>query len=347
MNRLALVVALGWLVACGTPAAQPDAGTGGGGATGGGGGAMGGGGGATGGGGGATGGGGGATPSTFSMSFGATTLPPGAENTLCVTKRLTNPTQLHFDRISTQFTGAWNELLVYAVPDTTESPTPTACQPLRSAAIDATIKPLIFSRSNELVQLPAGVAVTLSAQQMLRFELHLANQGANAELHDATLTFTEATGVFQTEASMLLSMLIDVSIPANQMAAVSGTVLLPADLSGGQLLSFTGFTRSLGVSFTASMNSSVVYSPIYDWAHPVTAMPTVPPTVSVGDGILMGCGWNGGPMNVQFGESSTNEICVLRSYVQPASTRHVCIRTANFGGIDLCCPGNALCSQLF
>jgi hypothetical protein len=285
---------------------------------------------------------------TYTRSFGGTMLAPGAEQTLCVTLRLNNATAFHAGALRAQLTGGWVELLVYQVADTVESATPTACSPF-AGLNDATARPILFGRKpDETVTLPAGTGVSFAANQMLRFELHGLNETSNPATFDATLTVTPTTAATPTSSSLLLGFLVDIAVPIGQTASTSGTVRWPADVLGGQALNFTGFTRHFGNGFTAALGPAVVYAPApYLWDAPELTTPATSPAITDA-GVNITCQWrNTSGQMVTFGQGANDEICILRTWVAPSSSTHACVHTANLGGLDVCCPGNAVCSQLF
>lgn len=281
---------------------------------------------------------------SHSVSFGTTAFAAGVEQTLCVTKRLDNATSFHAGTIRAVGTGGWLETIVYLVNDSTESATPTACTPLESLA---TAKPVLFTRAgDETVQLPDGTGVEIGAQQMVRIELHGLNETASSADFDFTVTFTKT--VATRSASLLISLLPDIDLPSGPSTTLRGTVPFPADVTGGEVAHFTGFTHALGTGVTAGMNGSTVYAPVpFEWNAPASATP-FPITIVADGGITLACDWNNMTgSRVRFGAGATEEICLLRTWVTPASTQHLCIRSEQSGGVSLCCPGHVLCAQIF
>lgn len=282
---------------------------------------------------------------SHSVTFGATSFAAGAEQTLCVTKRLGNDTAFHAGTIRAVGTGAWLETVVYFVSDSTESPTPTACAALENLT---TLKPVLFTRAgDETVQLPDGTGVAVAAQQMVRIELHGLNTAASSADFDFTVTFTKTTAM--RSASMLISLLPDIDLPSGPSSTLMGTVPFPADVTGGAVAHFTGFTHTLGTDVSAGLNGASVYAPMpFEWNAPASSTP-FPITIVADGGINLSCHWdNMTGSRVRFGTAASDEICVLRTWVTPPSAQHLCLRTEQTpGGLSVCCPGHALCAQIF
>ncbi len=282
------------------------------------------------------------------MTFGGFSLSAGQENTLCVTKRLGNTAAFHAGTIHSQLSGGWREVVAYRVNDSTESLTPTPCSPF-SGLGDGTATPVFFGHStDERIELPLAYGVPFDANQMLRIEFHGRNDLANTQSFDATFTFTASHSSSPSPAGLLLTTLPDISLPMAQPTSISGTVRLPADVTGGQLLNFTGFTHGLGTDFSTSVGASIVYAPTpYLWDSPSIGT-GAPVAITPDGGVTISCTWNSTTgSSVGFGTASTDEICLLRTWVAPASARTICLRTAQFGGLDVCCPGHAACAQIF
>src|SRR4051812_16089544 len=74
---------------------------------------------------------------SFAISFPATPVPPSAEHTQCVVKRLGNPVAIHAGTVHNVLGTGSHHLIVYRVNDATEQLTPFDCQPFTDA-LDAT-----------------------------------------------------------------------------------------------------------------------------------------------------------------------------------------------------------------
>ena len=90
----------------------------------------------------------------------------------------------------------------------------------------------------------------------------------------------------------------------------------------------------------------------FQWAEPATANFSTPFSIPTGGGLDITCKWDNtapGATNVTFGEKTTDEMCFAWMYYYPSQGSKVCIHTEKYGGangINLCCPGDSLCSQV-
>src|SRR5262249_22271034 len=119
--------------------------------------------------------GGDTTPQSYSITFGPIAIPAGTENTQCIVKRLGNPEPLPVGSIHDVLGRASHHMVVYRVNDTTEQTTPFNCKPFQDTATGNGSPIIISQKSDDTLSMPAGVAYTLDANQMLRIELHYIN----------------------------------------------------------------------------------------------------------------------------------------------------------------------------
>lgn len=92
-----------------------------------------------------------------------------------------------------------------------------------------------------------------------------------------------------------------------------------------------------------------VYAPVpFSWSEPETTRHDPGFSIPQGGGLDFQCTWrNTGTSAVQFGESANDEMCFFWAYYYPSQGSKVCFHTQQYGGangLDICCPGNALCS---
>ena len=105
---------------------------------------------------------------------------------------------------------------------------------------------------------------------------------------------------------------------------------------------------SVAPSKTGPMTSVYAPSP-FNWAEPATATPPEF-SVPVGGGFDFQCTWhNTTTATVKFGESADQEMCFFWAYYYPSQGSKVCFHTEAYGGaagVNVCCPGDSLCSYL-
>jgi hypothetical protein len=298
-------------------------------------------------------------PDSYSITFPPTVVSPGSENTQCVVKRLGNPDLLRVNQIHNQLAGGSHHLIVYRTNDTVEQPVPFDCAPFIDTLDPSSGSPLMITQKvEELLTLPQGVAFSLQPDQMIRLEMHYLNATAADLAVSATSTFIPiAESDFMHEADFLFIGNPDINIPAQSMATLGPTFFPPpANLSGVSYFGVTGHTHHWGTNVTieTAPNATGPGTSIYDlpnwlWSEPETVYFDPPLQIPSGGGFRFTCTWNNlGPSPVGFGESANAEMCFFWTYYYPSKGAFVCVHTDQFpGGINMCCPGNALCGSLF
>ena len=281
----------------------------------------------------------GGAPPSVSLTIGPVTLGAGVEATKCLTTQLSNAGTYHVGTLHTVLTGAWRDLVVYRVPDT--SPSPLAdCTPLDGMK-KGTGDALTFTqRDDEVLALPAGAGFTLADHQMIRLELHGVDDGSG---FGATVTFEPmADAAFKEEAGMVLVGLLDISVPPGGSSQLHQTPPAPAITVGSQLLVMSGHQHALGTELSVgSIYDSTAWN-----AAPVT---TLAPALTVTNTTTLDttCKWTNATNNtVVFGAAAQNEQCFVRAHYAPATGSRICFHTEKNGTFDPCCPGDALCSSL-
>lgn len=295
----------------------------------------------------------------YSIDFGKVSLMPGEEDTKCVVKRLSNTEAMHVGNIHNTLSSASHHLIVYRVADTEERAEPYPCQPFADLLQPDKGTPLMITQKHDdLLALPKGVGFEFAAGQMVRLEMHYLN-ASNAPI-DATATSTfyampEAD--VTAKADLLFVGNPDITIPPMSKHTLGPTYLpLPATLSGANFFGVTGHTHRFGTKVTVATAAEEggKESPVYDvqdwlWGEPETVYHDPPFQVPDGGGFQFTCAWNNtSDKKVGFGESATDEMCFFWTYYYPSKGAFVCVHTDQVpGGIDLCCPGSPVCSELF
>jgi hypothetical protein len=303
--------------------------------------------------------GGGADNPSFTVTFDPLTVEPGGESTQCVVKRVGNDEQIRVHQIHNVLPSGSHHLIVYRTADTEEQLVPFDCE-----AFSDTLDPekgspvMITQKHDETLTLPDGVAFTFAPGTMVRLEMHYINTTAAPLEVSATSTFvTMPEAEFRDEASFLFVGNPDIQIPPNGSATLGPTFLpLPQNLSGVNFFGITGHTHQWGTNVTvaaaasASGPDTVVYDvPDWLWSEPATVYHDPPFQLAADGGFRFTCEWtNHSAQTVGFGESANAEMCFFWAYYYPSEGAFVCAHTDQVpGGIDLCCPGNPLCEQLF
>jgi hypothetical protein len=304
----------------------------------------------------------GVDPATsFSVTFGPTTVSPGVERTQCVIKRLGNPAPIHVGRIKNELNGPSHHLIVYKTAVTTEQVEPFDCQPFTDTLNPEKGSPLMITQKHEeTLELPEGVAFTLDANQMIRLEMHYINAGAGDLDVSAKATFEAMPDAkFKDEAGFLFVGNPDVEVAASATTTLGPTYMALAPLFfGAQIFGVTGHTHQWGTSVKVALAEAAdgPDTPIYDvpnwsWSEPATVRIDPPITVPKYGGFRFSCSWdNKSADNVYFGESANDEMCFFWAYYYPSKGSFVCVHTDQVGGgggYDFCCPGSPICGMIF
>jgi hypothetical protein len=244
--------------------------------------------------------------------------------------------------------------------DTTEQTTPVDCQPFTGALnTSGMIAPIMITqKADDLLTLPDRVAYTLAPNQMVKIEMHYLNATDAPVDATATIDFhaAEASSIDH-EANILFigSPDIDLAAGASQTLHQFFTVPSYLDFSASNIFAITGHTHKLGtdvdvrVAPTKTGPMTNVYSPEpFLWSEPETTNHAPPFSVPKGGGFDFECKFTNTTSDpVKFGESATDEMCFFWAYYYPSQGSKVCVHTEKYGGangINLCCPGDSLCS---
>lgn len=297
---------------------------------------------------------------SHTVQWGPYSVAPGGENTMCVTVRLGNAGQMRVNQIHNVLGSSSHHFIVYRVSDTAEQTTPYECQPFAGTLNPAKGAPLMITQTyEETLTLPEGVAFSLADNQMIRLEMHFVNATDAAVDLVATSTFIPiAEGSFTDEADFLFVGNPDISIPAmSQMTLGPTYIKMPSDLDGINVFALTGHTHQWGLDVNIATTTgaggadTMVYDPTpFLWDEPETVYHDPGFKIPSGGGFRFSCSWdNGSDQSVGFGEGANDEMCFFWAYYYPSKGARVCVHTDQYGGsggVDLCCPGNALCALL-
>ncbi|MCU1282723.1 MAG: hypothetical protein JWM53_6269 [bacterium] len=318
-TRLALTLTVA-LAGCSGKSGNPDPGTGGNGGNGGSGG-----------------------PQSYSITFGPIAVPAGTENTQCIVKRLGNTAPLHVGTVHNLLGDASHHMVVYRVNDTAEQTTPFACKPFQDTVLGNGSPIMISQKSDDLLQMPDGVAYTLDANQMIRIEMHYINATTADVMLTSSTTMTEVTD-FHDEASFFLIGDMDINIPSNSDVTL-GPVFLPLDpkYADANFFAVTGHEHQLGtdvqvaVASAAGDDGTMVYDvPNWIWSEPATVHHDPAFTIPPGGGFRFSCKWHNPNTDsaappVRFGESANDEMCFFWAYYYPSHGSHVCVHSESNG----------------
>jgi len=300
----------------------------------------------------------------FSLTWGPVSVPAGIESTQCVWMRLGNDAEIKVHQLHNMLNAASHHLIVYKDDmDTTEQLTPTPCQPF-TGALNTTgmIAPIaITQKHDDLIFLPNRVAYTFAPHQMVKLEMHYINATDATQNVQATVDFYAAEpSTIDYEASILFTGSPDVNIAPGETKTLHQFFVVPPylDLSASKVFAITGHTHKLGTNVSVRVAPSKtgpmteIYAPDpFKWDEPETkAFNGDPFSIPKDGGLDFECTWkNTTAQTVKFGESATDEMCFFWAYYYPSQGSKVCIHTEMYGGangLNVCCPGDSLCSQI-
>jgi len=290
----------------------------------------------------------------YSLTWGPVHVTAGAmDQTKCIWVRLNNPTEIKVHSMHNVLTDGSHHLIVYKDDmDTTEQTTPVDCQPF-TGALNASgmIAPLaITQRKDDPIFLPAEVGYTFAPNQMIKIEMHYVNKGdTDLDVMATVDFFAPDPATIKYEAAVLFTGSPDIDIPAGvgQTATLHQFFTVPStiNLQSAKFFAITGHTHELGTSVKVSVGEpgalTEVYAPApFEWDEPATVTPpefSVPPN----GGFDFECKWtNNRNVQVGFGEDAADEMCFFWAYYYPSIGSKVCVHTEQYGGQDVCCPGN-------
>ncbi|HVV82924.1 MAG TPA: hypothetical protein VHE35_07575 [Kofleriaceae bacterium] len=295
---------------------------------------------------------------TFTAKWGPKTIHSGVEDTECVQVHLNNTGPIKVHEIHNVLGLASHHFIVYRTNSTEEYSTPRPCNPFIDTLDPTKGAPLMITqRSEETLTLPDDVAFTLQPNQMVRLELHYVNTtDSDVTVQATTELRTEALASI--EADFLFIGTPDISLPPNAQSdqTVGPTYIqMPDELQGVNVFALTGHTHKLGTDVQVSTAhdktdaGTMVYDPHpFTWSEPETVYQR--PAFTIPEGFRFTCKYrNTTDATVKFGESTTDEMCFFWAYYYPSHGAKVCMHTNQAGGangLDVCCPGNPLCSLL-
>jgi hypothetical protein len=300
------------------------------------------------------------TGDVYSLKWGPVSVPAGKEATQCIWMRLNNETEIKVHSMHNVLSESSHHLIVYKDDmDTTEQLTPIPCEPF-TGALNTTgmVAPIaITQKADDSIFLPDHVAYTFAPHQMVKLEMHYLNSKDVAEDAVATADFFAAEpSTIQHEASILFTGSMDISLPPGQTTTLHQFFAVPQylDLSQSKIFAMTGHTHALGTSVKVGIGSSKTgpFNPVYapnpfSWSEPETKTFSEPFGIPVGGGMDFECTWNNTKTTtVTFGESATKEMCFFWAYYYPSQGSKVCIHTDQYNGLNVCCPGDSLCSYI-
>ena len=171
------------------------------------------------------------------------------------------------------------------------------------------------------VRFPPGVAVRLQAHANVYANLHYHNYGTTPVTTDAVFNLIPARkGTVQHHAQLFTIGTVQIDIPANGTASVTGDWHAPTDLN---LVLISTHQHHRGTDILVHMIDAagndmgeLVDSP--DWEHPGSRWFQPAMRLQAGEGFRFTCSWrNPDDFPVHFGVTSEDEMCFVVGYFYP------------------------------
>lgn len=295
---------------------------------------------------------------SFTTSWGPYDVAAGIEDTKCMIRRLNNEREIRVGKISNTLGTISHHFIVYKIAEGEESAEPFDCQPFADVLNPSKGAPLMVTqKSEEILQLPKGVAFTFEPNQLVRLELHFLNATDVTQTVQVDSIFTTvAESAFEHEADFLFIGNPDVNLLPGTTTLGPVYLPLPADLEGTNIFGITGHTHQWGTDVRVGyqVGESGTPSMLYDvtnfsWEEPETIMLEPFQKIEANSGFSFECSWdNQSGKKIKFGEGVNDEMCFFWAYYYPSKGARVCVHSEQAPTVatDLCCPGSELCAFL-
>jgi hypothetical protein len=278
----------------------------------------------------------GAMVTSYKTGIGPIPLGPGVEVTNCITINLGNADGGYVRRFRADLSAGSHHMIVYTSTATTESPTPTPCQPLSGILLgqhpvfiaQQPTATLVFPTDQNGV--PVGFQI--APNQMLKIEFHT----INTTMSPLMVTGAAYLDTVPLATKVTLSDLAfwgtkNIQIPAN--GSFDTGVNFQAALPGTKSFAVTTHQHHLGTEMqvwysAAPGDTSHRVADGTDWANPPLVMLDPPLDYPTGGikGLSYDCHWvNPTAAPVSFGESFNDEMCFLWHYYYPSQGFQECL----------------------
>ncbi len=253
------------------------------------------------------------------------TARAGSERQVCKYVNLNNPAPLEIVKFSAHMVGKSHHFNVYkmltARPDgnTTVQDCPPAGDQISGRAA------YIFGSGQADYErlMPAGVGFKLEANAQILLEMHVINATQSEMPASAHFEMTKpsATNRIQHHADMMWLFKAGIYLPPGMETSGSAHCEVPYPVKVFGMLTHT---HSLGTHTSVETKKGQAVEHLYDsydWQHPPYQTWDTPFDLEMGQGFQWTCTWNNTTThNVTFGQSSTDEMCILFVAAYPRDT---------------------------
>lgn len=292
--------------------------------------------------GGTTGGAGGSTfdaggpVTTYTTGIGPIMLTPGQEVTNCIVVNLGNAAGGYVRRFQADLSEGSHHMIVYQSSDTTESPTPTPCQPL-SGILEGEHPVFIAQQATATLDFPddengVPVGFQIAANQMVKIEFHTINTTQTPLMVTGKATL-DTIPLSSTVTASDLAFWGTKNFTLPPLATTSTLVDYQNGIPGTHSFAVTTHQHHLGTEMQVwySDGNGDTSNRIADgknWSDPPLVMlnPAIDFPADGSKGLSYQCTWNNTTTStVKFGESFNDEMCFVWHYYYPSQGFQACI----------------------
>lgn len=266
---------------------------------------------------------------TLSLSIGPIATTAGEENTVCITRRLGNDTDVLVRAIRTHITAGSHHMIVYKSSASTEVTTPQRCTPFIDILTGGV--PLFIAQQLEAgLEYPAGTALRLEANQMVRIEFHYVNYfGAPRDDIQGTVDFelVPNDGSTYDEVNLIFWGTTEINIPARSTGTATMFRVVPGPNASDppiKIFGLTSHTHQLGTRARIERASSATgpgteLHVSTNWAEPPLTLFDPSMEFDGSEGLRLTCEYNNTTdRTVSWGEDFNDEMCFLWAYYYPS-----------------------------
>jgi len=263
-------------------------------------------------------------------SIGPIDVPAGVETTQCIVVPLGNTEEVVINGYSINLSEGSHHLIVYTTSDA-EQDDPVNCAPFTGLALGTDV-PIVFANKKQATwAFPAGIAVDVPANQMIKIEGHYINSTANDLQGTGNVTFVftpkASSPPFQ-PAGFDFYGTTKINIPPNSTATTGP--LFQVGVAGTHLINVTTHQHELGTGIQVWAgnpgDTSNQIANDLDWSNPSWSLIDPQFDFDGTNGLTYQCSWtNTTDQTVSFGESALDEMCFVGGYYYPAQGMDLCI----------------------
>jgi hypothetical protein len=280
-------------------------------------------------------------PNVGAATIGPIDVAAGAEETVCIFKRLNNAEDIMATSFVADLAPGSHHLILYKSTQTVENFEPVSCVPFLGLIDRSAVPIMLVNKRHMEYVLPPNVGMVIEKGQMLKIEAHYIN-ATSAQIEGlGTVTIqgvplASAAAYQKADFSFWGTTAIDVP----PMSTFSTAVNYVSGLPGTKVSLMTTHQHRLGTRVQVWLTSppaadggpgvlSTQSTPIideHDWSNPALTSFDPPIAFDGSQGLSYQCSWsNMTDQRVQFGESALNEMCFVGMLYYPSHGFDMCL----------------------